>query len=111
MANYLLCMPIDLSFFLISNCQSENADYMVGTNELCAVLTVGSSERPVDNEYEDADGGIDQLRNHQDDDDDDDDAIIPFECAFTQVSRSKKCCSTFVLWDSKQSGIPLILSA
>ncbi|CAH8505364.1 unnamed protein product [Schistosoma bovis] len=67
-----------------NNITSENADYMVGTNELCAVLTVGSSERPVDNEYEDADGGIDQLRNHQDDDDDDDDAIIPFECAFTQ---------------------------
>ncbi|CAH8508229.1 unnamed protein product [Schistosoma bovis] len=67
-----------------NNITSENADYMVGTNELCAVLTVGSSERPVDNEYEDADGGLDQLRNHQDDDDDDDDAIIPFECAFTQ---------------------------
>ncbi|VDP52252.1 unnamed protein product [Schistosoma mattheei] len=70
-----------------NNITSENADYMVGTNELCAVLTVGSSERPVDNEYEDADGGLDQLRNHQDDDDDDD-AIIPFECAFTQSPLS-----------------------
>uniref|UniRef100_A0A3Q0KR22 Condensin complex subunit 2 n=1 Tax=Schistosoma mansoni TaxID=6183 RepID=A0A3Q0KR22_SCHMA len=67
-----------------NNITSENADYMVGTNELCAVLNVGSADRPVDNEYEDADGGLDQLRNHQDDDDDDDDAIIPFECAFTQ---------------------------
>ncbi|VDP42431.1 unnamed protein product [Schistosoma margrebowiei] len=67
-----------------NNIASENADYMVGTNELCAVLTVGSSERPVYNEHKDADGGLDQLRNHQDDDDDDDDAIIPFECAFTQ---------------------------
>ncbi|CAH8484469.1 unnamed protein product [Schistosoma turkestanicum] len=67
-----------------NNITAENADYMIGTNELCAVLNVGSSERPVDNEYEDVDGGLDQLGNHQDDDDDDDDAIIPFECAFTQ---------------------------
>ncbi|CAH8529133.1 unnamed protein product [Schistosoma rodhaini] len=67
-----------------NNITSENADYMVGTNELCAVLNVGSADQPVDNGYEDADGGLDQLRNHQDDDDDDDDAIIPFECAFTQ---------------------------
>ncbi|KAH8859821.1 Condensin complex subunit 2 [Schistosoma japonicum] len=67
-----------------NNITGENTD-MIGINELCAVLTDDINERPltVNNEYEDIDGGMDQLGNHQDDDDDDD-VIIPFECAFTQ---------------------------
>ncbi|CAH8499132.1 unnamed protein product [Heterobilharzia americana] len=57
---------------------------MNGNSDLCAVLSVGGTDRPL-NVYDDDvnDGADDHLDNHQDDDDDDD-ILMPFECSFTQ---------------------------